>query len=785
LLPIALLFVAVAPGCRKKGAAGPGEVAGDNGLPPTEAAVPAPAGAGATSGFERHYRYEPPRYEVKVTPGALPVSLDGVPVPPVLLDRHGMDAAALAMLAKHGFVVTPAPWPMDEIHTIYQQLSGAAPVFVTADTALHLYHLVFDSLLMSIEQHHLIGMLTGMAGALRAKALETATGDGPVAAAALDDLAVFDVIRRLLDPSSEVDSRVSSRVTAEIELIDGRAGFARSPVFGYDEDYSQYVPRGHYTRSEDLKRYFRAMMWVGRMGFLLKASGDPGDGLVDGDRARHFARMAALLSRWLFEAEVEGAPAAETWQRIYSVTAFFAGFSDDLTPVEVRPVVDDLFRAAEGLQALADAGRTDLLRARMAALRSPAINSGTAAAANVERIIRNGDPRELLEATARTTGVRIMGQRYTPDADLMGRLAAPAVGAPLAPRDPLPFTFVDTRFGPTRGFSRGLDVMALLGSSRARPILEALGDAQYVGYAEAFEGAREVFPPTDSPVWHGTLYWAWLGVLRDYVTPRATPTQAFETGEAWGDRTTTAALASWAQLRHDTILYVKQPYAEGAGCAAPGDPPPPPEGFVEPNPEFFARLIALNEMTRNGLRDMRLLPELADTLLGRFGEVLARLRDLAVKEIEDRAIDRSDNDFLLAFGDTCAGLVQGIARLTLARATAAPDRHAEGPAYHEADTKTTLVADVMTNVDASEVLEEGTGYVEVITVAFRAPGLGTTVLAAGPVLSYYEFRHPMTDRLTDEAWREMLQAGRAPSPPPWVCSYRSPCSTAGTPAAAP
>jgi hypothetical protein len=25
------------------------------------------------------------------------------------------------------------------------------------------------------------------------------------------------------------------------------------------------VPRGHYTRSEALKRYFRAMMWHGRM----------------------------------------------------------------------------------------------------------------------------------------------------------------------------------------------------------------------------------------------------------------------------------------------------------------------------------------------------------------------------------------------------------------------------------------------------------------------------------------------------------------------------------------
>lgn len=757
-----------------------GATAGD--VPPPDDApagvtLEAPAGAGAASGFERHYRYEAPSYEVKRTAGTLPVSLDGVEIPPLLVQSYGLDEAAQRRLADNGFVVTPGPdgRTFDEIYAVYQALSGQAPIFVTADTALHLYHLVFDALLMSIEQHHLIGMLTKMADALRAKALESAAGAGPVAVAALDDVAVLDVIRKLLDPAAAVEGRVADRVAAELALIDRHAGFAKSPVFGYDEDYSQYVPRGHYTRSEALQRYFRAMMWLGRMSFLLKASTDPGGGLVEADRARHFARMAALLSRWLQEAQADGAPVARTWERIYSVTAFFAGFSDDLTPVEVRPVVDALFEAAGGVQALAEPANVDLLRARMAALRSPAINSGTATEANILRILENGNSEELLRAVTRTTGMRIMGQRYTPDADVMGRLAAPAVGAPLGPRDPPPFTLVETRQGPARGFARGLDVMHLLGAPRARAILEALGDAQYRGYDEALERAGEVFPPDDSPVWHGNLYWAWLEVLRDYVRPRANPSQAFETSAAWSERTMTAALASWSQLRHDTILYVKQPYAAEGGRAPDGpEPPPPPKGFVEPNPEFFARLIALNDMTRNGLREMDLLPDRADRLLGDFSGVLGRLRDLAVKEVEDRAIDQADNDFLVGFGATCAGLVQGIAGLTEAPPDPRRPSAGEEP-YHEADTKTTLVADVMTSVDAGEVLEEGTGTVELIAVAFRAPGRGDTFIAAGPVLTYYEFRWPMGDRLTDEKWRAMLAAGEAPPPPLWVCSYRSPC----------
>jgi hypothetical protein len=275
-LPILLAFTTVVAGCRKSERGGSGEATlptaeGDAARPdrpdvapdravvepddrpvedgptPTAATLEAPGGSGAASGFERHYRYEPPRYEVKAAAGALPISLDGVSIPPVLVNRYGLDDAARAKLSESGFVVVPAPWPIDEIHSVYQSLSGAAPVFVTADTALHLYHLVFDSLLMSIEQHHLIGMLGKLADALRAKAIETARGEDPTADAALDDVAVLDVIRRLLDPDAEVDPRVASRVAAEIGKIDARGGFARSPVFGYDEDYSQYVPRGHYT----------------------------------------------------------------------------------------------------------------------------------------------------------------------------------------------------------------------------------------------------------------------------------------------------------------------------------------------------------------------------------------------------------------------------------------------------------------------------------------------------------------------------------------------------------
>jgi hypothetical protein len=740
---------------------------------------PAPAagvgGGAAGSGFAEFYAYEPPRYTPAGPAPRLPVELNDVELPESLAERYGLGDAARETLARLGFVVTaPSGVRTDDFAEFYRQANQAElPIFVTADTALHLYHLVFDALLMTIEEQQLVGDLARMTALLRAAAAEAADDGGEAAEAARGNLAFCDVILTLLDAGHAADPRVAEAVRAEVDRIERHAGFEESAVFGYDEDFTQYIPRGHYTRTPALTRYFKAMMWLGRMSFLLKAQGDPApDGFVAPADARRMARQAAQLAVALDETHDGEVRAAALWERIYRVTAFFAGFSDDLTPPEALPVVRELLGAAEGFQALEDPATADLLRARLAALRSPRIYSGTGGSAITLPPGAAGDPNALLEAVAATTGVRLMGQRYTPDADMMGRLIFPSVGPPTAALDPPPLTLVATDQGTTRGFSRGLDVLHLLGAPRARPILEQLGDAAYERFDEALVEAGRALPPSaDDPAWQQNLYWAWLRVLVEYVAPRPVPTQAFEGGEAWAERTMTAALASWAQLRHDTILYVKQPYAVMITSAIREPPPPPePKGFVEPHPELFARLSALNEMTRRGLASLDALPGNADQVLGEFGALLGTLRELAIKEIEDRAIDAADNDFLSSFGDRCGGLLDRIAALNMPPADEYGQRGTSA-----VDTTSVLVADVLTNPIAGQVLEEGTGWLEPLTVVMRAPGRGDLMAAVGPVLSYYEFRWPMADRLTDEQWRATLASPDAPPPPPWVCSYRTPC----------
>jgi hypothetical protein len=41
-------------------------------------------------------------------------------------------------------------------------------------------------------------------------------------------------------------------------------------------------------------------------------------------------------------------------------------------------------------------------------------------------------------------------------------------------------------------------------------------------------------------------------------------------------------------------------------------------------------------------------------------------------------------------------------------------------------------------------------------------------------MSYYEFKQPINNRLTDEQWKQMLESGQTPPKPDWTNSFFQP-----------
>ena len=719
--------------------------------------------------FVKYYSLDPINTTLQVPQYELPLQTTAIYNYDKFSTELELCEAAQRLLEKNGFVVISNPFNPHEadITEPYDTLKEREiPVFITSDSLLHLYHIQFDETLRQIEEREFYELIWGLSTELLNDSIaDYNSSNGDLKEAARRNVAYFAVGLSLLQPKAdqvcqsqyewectdayfnkedlgrytfEVPDFVKSDVEKELELIKNHAGFSKSPIFNYKEDYSQYVPRGHYTRSEKLKNYFKAFMWYGRMSFLLKG-GCP-DCLVSAEDAKLQTMGACLIA-----AEFAKTPQLlDSWDRIYTVTAFYVGLSDDLGPYEYMDALDSVFNGAFVPEELTDENIAEL-KSNLAEQRTPRIYGGTG-----DCVIPPPFTSEQADqCLANTKGFRLMGQRFIPDSYMFSQLVGQYTGVYLGDREPRPFTFVISGAGrPIRGFPRGLDVMALLGSDRARELLNELDDSNYENYSTQYTKLETEFGSFNVTDWNQNLYWSWLFALKPLLKDYGAGYPTFMQTEAWQEKELTTALASWAELRHDTILYAKQSYT----VKELGMPMPPEEkpvvGYVEPVPEFYNRLLALTRMTAAGLADMDVLDSSAKYRLEHLETILERLVKLSEKELANEELTDEDYEFIKNFGDELNAVITDV---------------------DEKAKKTTIIADVHTDGNTMQVLEEGVGYVDLVVVAYEVPD-GRILVGAGPVMSYYEFKQPMADRLTDEKWREMLQS-ELPDRPEWYSSF--------------
>lgn len=156
-------------------------------------------------------------------------------------------------------------------------------------------------------------------------------------------------------------------------------------------------------------------------------------------------------------------------------------------------------------------------------------------------------------------------------------------------------------------------------------------------------------------------------------------------------------------------------------------------------------------MTGMGLSEMGVLNQSEKGKLETLENVLERLVYISSKELEGRGLSNDDYAFIKNFGETINDTVKGAGK----------------------GKELTLVADVHTDMNTGKCLEEAVGYADMMLVAYKAGD--KIILGAGPVFSYYEFKQPMANRLTDEEWKDMLEVrANEPSRPEWVSSFMSP-----------
>jgi hypothetical protein len=152
----------------------------------------------------------------------------------------------------------------------------------------------------------------------------------------------------------------------------------------------------------------------------------------------------------------------------------------------------------------------------------------------------------------------------------------------------LPDSVLFQRIGDQNARPSGLAVAALLGSSFATGRLSPKEQSLVKTFWQTYQDAGR------EDAWRSLhpLYQQYLKVLETLFLPPPREAPAFMNTEGWAVKSCQTSLAGWAQMRHAFTLQAKM-YRRYFGLVEV------PPGFVEDNPEFFARMSAFIKEARS------------------------------------------------------------------------------------------------------------------------------------------------------------------------------------------
>lgn len=597
-----------------------------------------------------------------------------------------------------------------------------APSFVTVDSMMHTYHLYFSYLMKKTERESLAEALLSVSEQMLEKSVEQyeQLRGSEWEEAAFRNVVFFSVGAVLQNKDAEIPADVAEAVAREKSLIEDASGIDTCSLTNTMIDYSQFKPRGYYEGEKKLEKYFRAMMWYGQIGFLQSEE--------DLDRS-------ALLMTMAME---EGVLAE--WERIYTVTSFFAGASDDLTYYEYLPAIEAAYGKEPELGVLVgNSEGWETFRSVTAQMKTPAINS----------IPTMNDEDPDTKSTEENKGFRFMGQRFTIDAAIFQKLIYENVQ--------------EDSEGNKRMLPDTLDVAAALGSDTAYSILEKQGDTDYAGYKENMEVLRTGIKNSPETLWSASLYSNWLYTLKPLLEEKGDGYPDFMQSEEWAKKNLESFAGSYAELKHDTVLYAKQVMAEMGG----GDLPQwDDRGYVEPEVQVWSRFTRLAARTRDGLKSFGLLSSEDEENLNRLEQMASQFLTMSEKELKNQLLSDEEYELIRNYGGN----------LEHFWLEAFKD---EGENINSGDFPAAIVTDIATDPNGA-CLEVGTGNPSRIYVI--VPIDGELHICVGAVYSFYQFEQPISERLTDSEWRQMMGISAmdngtynydsAIEQPKWTNSYR-------------
>jgi hypothetical protein len=639
--------------------------------------------------------------------------------------RYSLTSEEQSLLNKNGFVVTERLKRNSFGNAFLEIYNYDLPVFVSTDAILHALHMSCDAILMQVESNVLIEKLDTLLSSLHAQlpAIAAKYSSSPAMKQMVNDIDVYltvpqNLLGKVTAPTFSENTAVVNQLLSLIKA-EQPVSFALFSSTPRTIDFSQFTPRGHYTQPP-LSNYFQAMMWLGRTEMYLIAPISVDQPQTDADIQRQ------TIDAVLVNETTEAAGKDSLLQEIDGIIQLFTGESDNITLPNICSLVQEtnLSSADQLLDTLTWRKFQDTLALKPYAFQR--INSQ----------ILTSDPMSP-DQIKPAASFLLLGQRFVIDSYITGNVVYDKI------------IYDNTKI--SRMLPSTLDVLFSLGNDAAAQILKPELD-QYK-YSSNLSALRYLVDSYEPSFWQGTIYNGWLNSIRALNPPadRSALPPFMQTAAWWQEKMNTQ-LSSWAQLRHDFLLYAKQSYSGGVlTCSFP-------ESYVEPIPQFFDAIKLFAENAAVKFQE----PLLQNSWVAGYFTTMANITDtlgsISSKELSNTPLSSAEKSFLKTMLYTaeygCTPTLDGwYTKLYYTGVTGLELQDMTIADIHTAPT------DANGNT-VGWVLHAGTGPLNLAVVVADLPD-GTTTAVVGPVLSYYEYLATNFTRLTDQEWASMYNV--APS----------------------
>ncbi|MCB9207009.1 MAG: DUF3160 domain-containing protein, partial [Ignavibacteriales bacterium] len=561
--------------------------------------------------------------------------------------------------------------------------------------------------------------------------------DKPELEIMLKDLDVYiSVARRLMDMSPlpyYQDNR--DAITDLINYVNSEE-FKEIPLFSSTPrkiDFSQFKPRGHYDDPNypQLARYFRTMMWFGKIELYLIAPVEDDVKVPIEDEQRQII-ISSLLSKL-----IEISNSREIFDEIEFIIKTFVGDQDNTTLPDLEEVLNE--SGITNVDLLLD---TNVVKQFQEVLKTKSF-AGQKILSQI--LIHDAMSPDKIEPAS---AFMPFGQRFVIDSYVTGSVVYDKVET----KRMLPLT---------------LDILFALGNDAAAQLLK--DELDTYSYSPNLAALRYLIDSYDDEFWKHSIYNLWLNSIKSLNPPKEREyLPSFMQTAAWWQQKMNSQLASWTELRHDNLLYAKQSYTGGATCSYP-------YSYVEPVPQFFSTIKVLAENTLAKLNNISSFSNYTKNSFNNYFELLEGVADtlgiIAQKELDNIELNENEKYFLqqMLYDNPHMGC-------------AGPEHVGwypnlfyedwEQDDFHKEDF---LVADYHTApTDAGGYLigwvkHAGTGPIDLAVIVAKNSA-NEYISYVGPVASYYEYTSTNFYRLTDDEWKENYLVKES-SRPNWVNIY--------------